>query len=178
MATMAGESQRVVGEFASDFATFYQNATESHAAVAFTQAVSDVSLSKVDHMIYIQNAYRSLELGEDSESWNKCKASPDGCRFGKWYSVGDGLADFAHLPSYQQIDSPHRAVHQHVHRVLEIASGEWKTSPKMQNEILGEFEQTEAASKVLMNLLDGLADEKQRYERPSTDEKAGDIDLF
>ncbi len=177
MAEMATESQRIVEEFESDFSNFYHNATETHSTVAFTQTISDVSLSKVDHMIYIQNAYRALELGTDSEFWSKCEMSADQCRFGQWYGTGDGMLNFAHLPSYTEIDSPHRAVHEHVHHVLEIANGDWKSAPELQDRIVAEFEQTEDTSKFLMGLLDKLADEKRRYEKPRADE-AGEIDLF
>lgn len=176
MSEMAGESQHIIEKFETDFATFYENATNTDASVSFAQTISDSSLSKVDHMIYIQNAYRALDLGDASESWHKCQVSPSQCRFGKWYSEGEGAAGFAHLPSYGQIDSPHRAVHESVHRALELAQGEWKESAKIQEEILAAYQETEDRSSELMVLLTDLAREKQAagipHNEPSADRGA------
>ncbi len=164
MSEMAGESQKIIEQFEADFATFSENATNTNASVTFARTISDSSLSKVDHMIYIQNAYRALDLGHGSESWNKCLVSPSHCRFGKWYSEGEGAAEFAELPSYGQIDSPHRAVHESVHRALELAQGDWKASDAVQEEILAAYQETEDRSSELMALLSNLAREKQQFD--------------
>ena len=164
MSEMAGESQHIIEQFEADFATFYENATNTNTSVAFARTISDSSLSKVDHMIYIQNAYRALDLGQASESWSKCQVSPGHCRFGRWYSEGDGAAGFAHLPSYAQIDSPHRAVHDSVHRALQLAQGDWQASEAVQAEILAAYQETEDRSSELMALLSDLAREKQQAD--------------
>ena len=177
MSDMADASQRIIGDFESDFATFYQNATATHASVTFTQTVSDSSLSKMDHMIYIQHAYRAVELGQQSESWQRSSVGPDSCRFGRWYSEGDGAANFAHLPSYQGIDQPHRSVHQGVHEALHLVGGDWQTSPALQERILAAFKTVEDRSDELMQLLGGLAEEKRHFENPSSD-RTGEVDLF
>ena len=169
MSEMAGESQQIIEEFETDFAKFYENATNTDASVTFARTISESSLSKVDHMIYIQNAYRALDLGDSSESWNKCLVSPSHCRFGKWYSEGEGASGFAHLPSYEQIDSPHRAVHESVHRALELAQGNWKESVAVQEEILAAYQETEDRSSELMVLLSNLAREKQHLDISQTD---------
>jgi hypothetical protein len=124
-------------------------------------------------MIYIQNAYRALELGEDSEPRQKCMVSPNHCRFGRWYSEGDGVANFAHLPSYGGIDSPHRAVHHNVRRALELAQGDWKASDAVLDEILAAFRVTEDRSDELMGRLGGLAQEKHQIDIPGTAQTVG-----
>ena len=171
MSEMAGESQHIIEKFETDFATFYESATNTNASVTFARTISDSSLSKVDHMIYIQNAYRALDLGEGSESWSKCKVTPSHCRFGKWYAEGEGAAGFSHLPSYEQIDAPHRAVHESVHRALELAQGNaWKESAAVQEQILAAYQETEDHSSELMVLLSNLAREKQQVDM-SPDER-------
>ncbi len=177
MSGMATESQATIQQFEVDFSTFYQHAIDTHSSVTFTQTVSESSLSKVDHMIYIQNAYRAIDLGESSESWGKCSVSPDHCRFGKWYSEGDGATNFAYLPSYGEMDAPHRAVHNNVHAALHLVSGNWRESSETQQNILELFQRVEDESDKLMMLLSGLADEKQRFELPKAN-ASGDVDLF
>jgi methyl-accepting chemotaxis protein len=167
MSEMAGDSQDIIEKFETDFVKFYENATNAHTSVGRARTISDSSLSKVDHMIYIQNAYRALDLGEASESWTKCQVSPNHCRFGKWFKDGEGAAGFAHLPSYEQIDSPHRAVHENVHRALELAQGDWMESAAVQEAILAAYQETEDRSSELMALLSDLAHEKQQIDSSS-----------
>jgi len=167
MSDMAGESQHIIEQFEADFSTFYENASNTHASVSFARTISESSLSKVDHMIYIQNAYRALDLGQGSEAWSKCQVSSSHCRFGKWYAEGEGRTRFATLPSYRHIDAPHHAVHHSVHRALELAQGDWQTSESIQNEILAAYQETEDRSSELMALLSELAREKQQADMAS-----------
>lgn len=177
MSDMAVESQATIQQFESDFGTFYQHAIDTHSSVSFTQTISESSLSKVDHMIYIQNAYRAVDLGESSESWGKCAVSPDECRFGKWYSQGDGATHFAYLPSFAEMDAPHRAVHENVHAALHLLGGDWRNSKDVHEKVLEAFQRVEDENDKLMALLSGLADEKQRFENPQSD-AMGEVDLF
>jgi len=177
MSDMADRSQRIICDFESDFSGFYRNATETHASVSLARAITDSSLSKMDHMIYIQHAYRALDLGPDSESWQRSSVSPDHCRFGRWYKEGDGAAHFAHLPGYTAIDDPHRGVHDGVHRVLHLAQGDWRHSREVQAQIVAAFDEVERYSDRLMQLIGGLADEQARFEKPDHD-GPGEIDLF
>ncbi|MDC7709477.1 CZB domain-containing protein [Vogesella sp. LYT10W] len=42
------------------------------------------------------------------------------CRLGQWYYAGDGKERFSRLPGYGALESPHREVHQHARRALEL----------------------------------------------------------
>ncbi|MCB1723670.1 MAG: CZB domain-containing protein [Gammaproteobacteria bacterium] len=175
MAELADESQVIVQAFASDFSTFYNNALETHASVEHTKAISESSLSKVDHMIYIQHAYRVLDTDAGSDSWDRVGVGPGECRFGRWYAEGGGKHGFAHLPSYPKIDKPHRAVHDNVHRIMHLVDSDWRNLGSVQQQILEAYEVVEGSSHELMGLLSGLAGEKQRYESPAD---RGDVELF
>ncbi|QDF98503.1 chemotaxis protein [Azoarcus sp. DD4] len=49
-------------------------------------------------------------------------ALPDetACRLGQWYYDGEGKARYARLPGYAALEKPHRAVHEHARRALEL----------------------------------------------------------
>ncbi|NMG66583.1 chemotaxis protein [Azoarcus indigens] len=49
-------------------------------------------------------------------------ALPDetACRLGRWYYDGEGKARYARLPGYAALEQPHREVHQHARRALEL----------------------------------------------------------
>jgi methyl-accepting chemotaxis protein len=177
MNELAGESRELVQRFESDFANFYGNATGTYSNTTYTQSISDTSLSKVDHMIYMQNAYRALELGEGAAECDACMVDHHNCRFGKWYEAGDGQRDFAHLPSYPRIIDPHSRVHASVHNALHVANQNWQQDHGLQQQLLTSFNAAEDASRELIKLLSGLAEEKRHYEAPSK-KGGGEVDLF
>lgn len=68
-----------------------------------------VEVAKVDHLIYKMEIYKvfmalSPKTADDF-------ASHTACRLGKWYYEGDGKGNFSQLPSYKDLESPHKDVH-------------------------------------------------------------------
>jgi methyl-accepting chemotaxis protein len=41
------------------------------------------------------------------------------CRLGRWYYEGEGKAEFSRLPGYREMETPHRAVHEHARQAVE-----------------------------------------------------------
>ena len=177
MAQMAGGSQEVIGAFENELGAFYEQATQTHSSVGLTQVVSLSSLSKVDHMIYIQNAYRAFEIGGPCAERDAVSTGPTECRFGRWYHEGEGSRMLGHLPSYQGLDDPHRRVHNHIHAVIHLTDADWQHDARIQDEIMTEFRAAESASSELIKSLSGLTDEKQRFETASAKD-AGTAELF
>lgn len=42
------------------------------------------------------------------------------CRLGQWYFEGEGKQQFAHLPNYQAMAAPHKAVHDHAATAVDL----------------------------------------------------------
>lgn len=78
-------------------------------AVAASSLRSFCELAKVDHLLFKFRVYQVL-LGLSQET-DSHFASHTECRLGKWYYEGEGQACFSRLPGYQEMDSPHKAVH-------------------------------------------------------------------
>lgn len=41
------------------------------------------------------------------------------CLLGRWYYEGEGKAEFSRLPGYREMETPHKAVHDHARRAVE-----------------------------------------------------------
>jgi hypothetical protein len=69
MNTMTDAASTATQAFENSFAQLANIAQETYEKVNYSQIVSFASLVKVDHMIYVQNGYQALEMGETSDAW-------------------------------------------------------------------------------------------------------------
>ncbi|MCB1788134.1 MAG: CZB domain-containing protein [Gammaproteobacteria bacterium] len=174
---MAGGSQQVIGAFESDIERFYHQATEAQSMVSMALTLGSSTLSKVDHMIYVQNLYRAFELGGEAPERNAVAVDSRSCRFGRWYHEGEGQHMLGHLPSFKALDTPHDRVHDGAHRALALSEGDWKRDAGIQRQLVEAFSETEMASRELIATLSRLSDEKQQFEMPSSGH-TGSAELF
>lgn len=170
-------SHTLVTEFDKNFSEFSDVAQRTSESIAHSRMISALTLAKLDHILYMQRAYRALETGADSQEAQIVRVDEAQSQFGTWLKSEDGGLNYSHLPSYVLIDSPHTAVHFYVTVMTNMLKGDWKNSIELQDQLLLNMECAESASAELLGLLTKLVDEKKRFE--STDEEdAGDIDLF
>ena len=162
------ESQKVINEFEKSFARFTQISQNTLDVVSHTRLVSFGTLAKLDHIVYIQKAYRSLETGRDSQEARDVEVNEQNCRFGKWLQDDAGGGKYSHLPAYKKLAEPHHSVHHHVGQILNvIADDEWKRNKQLQDQILEYFKLTEAGSEDVLALVDELVEEKKQFESTS-----------
>jgi len=170
-------SHQLVTEFDSNFSEFSDVAQRTSESIAHSRMISALTLAKIDHILYMQRAYRAIELGSESEEAHMVKVDETQCRFGKWLKSEDGGSSYSHLPSYNKIDTPHSAVHLYVVVMINMLQGDWRNSIELQDQLLLNMTSAESASSQLLGLLSKLVDEKRKFE--STDEdSSGEIDLF
>jgi len=178
MVDISESTKSAVEIFSNSFGEFAEAAQKSYEKVAYTRVVSNTLLIKADHLIYMQNAYSAMEADDpDCTEARNVMVDHNNSNFGIWYESGDGRKNYAHLPIYSHIKQPQITVHENIHSVINILNTDWHQNEELQKEILESFKQAEAASTELLNLVDQMAKEKQRFES-STTEEAGEIDLF
>ena len=73
------------------------------------------------------------------------------CRLGKWYNEGDGKLLYADTHAYQELEQPHKRIHESGLEALSYASKDNKAA------MLGSLEEMEAASIHVLVLLESLA---------------------
>ncbi len=179
MAIAAEESKSIITDFEASFSEFAKNSQETYENVASVKIICDAALIKVDHVIYIQKSYRSVENNEpDSSDAAAVLIDSDQCRFGQWYHTGSGQEDYSHLPIFPEIQMPHQGVHENIHSVVHaITNPDWQHSTESHQAILEGFIQAEDCSSQLMQLVDQLTQEKGKFESSSSDEM-GEVELF
>jgi len=178
MADIAESSRTKIADFEDSFGQFAEASQQSSEKVSYTNVICNAALIKVDHLVYMQRAYRAAEIND-----NQCPEAVavtedhNNCRFGHWYNTGEGQEMYSHLPVYPQIEGPHSLVHSNVHDVMHTIDQKWETDLNLQQEILSHFSNAEDASRELMSLVNTLAEEKHRFESTSVDD-LGEIELF
>lgn len=174
MSEISQESHQVVNEFEQSFARFSEIAWNTLEVVSHTRLVSYSTLAKVDHIVYVQKAYRTLDTGRNSQEAKDIEVNSDNCRFGKWLVDDAGGSQYSHLPAYTKIQTPHHEVHHNVHQILDIiAQDEWKRDQQLQTQIFEYFKLTEAGSDGVLNYVDALVEEKKQFQ--STANKHSDV---
>ena len=167
MNEISQESHQVVNEFEQSFSRFSEIAQNTLSVVSHARLVSFGTLAKVDHIVYIQKAYRTLETGADSQEAKEVAVNDENCRFGKWLRSDDnnGGEQYNQLPAYGKLQEPHHAVHHNVHEIIElIRQGEWQQNKAQQKQLQSLFESTEKSSEQVLSLVDTLIEEKKQSE--------------
>ncbi len=178
MSASAQASKEVVTEFEQSFGEFARLAQSTYENVSKVEVICNASLTKVDHVVYMQNAYRAVEINApDCSEAQAALVDNHGCRFGQWYNSGDGNKFYSHLPVYPSIDTPHSEVHIIVQNIInEIRIPDWQSKQDSRDKILQDFNQAEEVSTELIRLVEQMALEKEKYETNS--DESGEVELF
>jgi len=164
VSSVVNESKTTIEEFDRSFSRFAEIATKTHESVTYVEVISNGTLTKMDHMIYMQNAYRAADTGVNSPEWKAIEVDHHHCRFGKWYDSGMGDRLFSHLPSYTDIETPHEHVHNTIYKILAILALDWKNDPLLSEKLLSIYNEAEIASKELIKVVSRLVIEKDTFE--------------
>ncbi len=115
---------------------------EGIALGSFCEAV------KLDHLLFKLTVYQRLFLHDG----NTQLSSHTSCRLGQWYQSSDTTARYGTRRSFQQLEQPHRVVHDSAHEALHAAQAkEW-------SKVLRAVSDMEKASMEVNSLISELAD--------------------
>lgn len=152
-----------MNDFQIRFTEFSQAAENTILRVSKTKDWSFGSLVKMDHIIYMQNAYRAVEMCEapDCAEAQMVKTDHKTCRLGKWY-LDAGRASFGNTSAYAKLDLPHSKVHFGVHQALRLAQMDWINDMSIREELLKQLETAEDASSQVIQLVGEMVKEKHK----------------
>jgi hypothetical protein len=150
-----------MNDFKSRFSEFSQAAENTIQRVSKTKDWSFGSLVKMDHIIYMQNAYRAVEKSSvpDSDEAKAVSADHKNCRLGKWY-LSAGKEVFGKTKAYSNLDLPHSLVHSGVHRALALSQQDWANIPSIRDDLITQLEAAENASDHVVQLVTEMVKEK------------------
>lgn len=161
MKQMANGSRDTVTSFESNFSEFAGTSGKALESLTYALDMSFASLIKMDHIIYKQNAYRSLDNNDNSDAIKSAKIDHHSCRLGKWYETGNGAKHFKSVPSFKALESPHQRVHEHIMQATSCIEQEWYRDIQLQQQMTDHFKQAEQASDELNRIIDKIAVERR-----------------
>ncbi len=174
---LSNSNNILIAEFEESFKQFAGVSQHTYEWVSHASMVSNVSLTKVDHLLYMQRAYRAIEKGLDSPEAKAVMVDEKNCRFGKWLHLSSGGELYKHLPSFAEIDEPHHQVHSNVHLAVKMSDDGLEHDLKAQQLLVDTMKKAEAGSHKLISILGKLVEEKKSYEIPRS-EAVADVELF
>jgi methyl-accepting chemotaxis protein len=147
---LSNEASRLSGDVSQSASTLdrmvelgeHMNALIERIALgSFCEAV------KLDHLLFKFEVYQRL-LRNDS---NTGMTDHQSCRLGRWYQDGETVARYGKTRGYQQLEAPHRQVHEAAHEALHAAQNQdWSRT-------LQAVAQMERASHDVSQQLDSLS---------------------
>lgn len=148
--TLSEEASRLAGDVSSSAQTLDEMVVlgehmsqliEGIALGSFCEAV------KLDHLLFKLSVYQRLFQYNS----NTQLSDHHTCRLGQWYKNSDTQAIYGRLRSYQQLEQPHRLVHDAAHEALHAAqSQDW-------NKVLRAVQDMEQSSMQVNQWLSELA---------------------
>lgn len=164
-ANLSEEVMQHVSSFRSQFSGLSESAQDSISYIAYAKDKSFGLLTKLDHIIYKQNAYIALEDPEDCSQYHAIAVDNHNCRLGKWYDSGIGYEKFRHTASYGKLANPHTNVHQYAQEAYRVSRKDWQENPDLLDDIFSRMQSTEDASADVMTCIDAMLEEKHQHFR-------------
>ncbi|MGY6277456.1 methyl-accepting chemotaxis protein [Methylomonas sp. MgM2] len=161
-ATLSQEVMQQVNSFRFQFTGLSESAKASVGYITYAKDKSFGLLTKLDHIIYKQNAYIAIENNEDCDERKAIMVDNHHCRLGKWYYNGVGYEKFRTTSAYSQLDFPHQEVHRTTQTAYESSRSNWADDPHKLDEIIKQMQLSEEASALVMKYIDEMVEEKHR----------------
>lgn len=162
-ARVGAHSARVSGDvavFREQFAAVAQSAAATIEQLSRAQDLSLASRVKMDHIIYMQNAYVAMERRGEGVEADEVAVDGRSCRVGQWYHDGEGVRHFGHTRAFSQTERPHETVHAAVHQALAAIRAQTDDEEAVRKNVVDALERAEQASETLMRLLGEMVREK------------------
>ncbi len=151
--TMVDENQQSAAEVSASSAQIDHVVEEvldrsQHMQAVISNATTAAFLNtvKLDHAVWKNQVYSHV----DRQAFDEVVNAHTECRLGKWYFEGYGAKHYSHLPSFRNLDEPHKMVHQSGRDALKAGlAGNTK-------EMLRHLQIMEDASLKVVNCIDQL----------------------
>jgi len=160
MREIAANSKQIMGDFSGRFGDVAVSSESALGQIRYVHDVSFTSLAKIDHFIYKQNGYASVNLGVDSDYAKAVQVDEHNCRLGKWLDKDTTLTNFGSLSAFASVGKPHAKVHQSMHQAMHLLEENWAYDAAVQAKLFKAFESVEQGSDGVIAHLDNMILEK------------------
>ncbi len=163
---VAAESNQQMARFKVRFNEFSTAADTTIRQVSKSKDRSFGSLAKMDHMIYMQNAYMAIQKATECDEAKATQTDHHHCRLGKWYYEGEGKTLFGNTSAFARLERPHAGVHDAVHRAVELSRSDWMSDASLREALVREMASAEKASGEVIGLINEMLLEKYQSAIP------------
>jgi methyl-accepting chemotaxis protein len=159
-ANLSQEIMEQVSSFRHQFSGLSESAQTSVGYISYAKDKTFALLTKLEHIIYKQNAYIAIEDPEDCPNHHAIMVDNHNCRLGKWYDSGVGFENFRQTRAYAQLKNPHQDVHQSTQEAYEFSRQNWQEKTELMDQIFAGMRLTEDASVLVMKFIDAMVEER------------------
>ncbi len=159
-ASLSSEIMQQVNSFKVQFSGLSDSAKASIVYISYAKDKSFGLLTKLDHIIYKQNAYISIEEPEHCSQADAIQVDNHSCRLGKWYYEGIGYENFRTTLAYSSLEMPHGDVHNFTQKAYNASRENWADNPEQLDNIINYMQQSEQASILVMSHIDEMIEER------------------
>ena len=163
MRAMANDSQGEMVDFKEKYSGFAESSRTTLQKIDYAQSINFASLVKLDHLVYKQNAYIAVNKGVDADEASAVWDDHHSCRLGKWYDEGEGREKFSRTKSFKALEQPHAEVHRSIHEAVHHIAQDWERNQEIKEKILTAFKSAEESSDRVMDLVDRMVKEQDRF---------------
>ena len=159
-----GEATKKISQEVDNFYTNFEVVADSSAmTIQLMNQTKDrafATLIKLDHVIYMQNAYVAIECGGEGAEAESIKVDHFNCRLGKWYYEGEGKNGFSQYPAYAQLEKHHAGVHSNIHKAVDLVKQDWLNDDAVLASLVERLQAAESESKGVVNRIDTMLVQK------------------
>lgn len=112
-------------------------------------------LIKLDHLIFKSNGYKSVFTMRIDDEF----VDHHHCRLGRWADNGKGAEIFGHTASFKRLESPHKTVHDSIHKAIECVRKD--TCAEEAKSVLTYFAEAEKGSREVISVLGAMLEEEK-----------------
>ncbi|MDP2561268.1 methyl-accepting chemotaxis protein [Psychrobium sp. 1_MG-2023] len=152
---LTSKANGLIDDMQTSISTLLHTAEQTTGFAAAAKRQTAGSLSKVDLIVYKQNAYRGLSNSEEQGSIDLSLIDHRDSLFGQWY-YGEGSDTFSETQAFAQIEQPHINLHQTVHQAFAMLQQDWQQDKSVRNAIIDEIAQMEQSSDTLLQAIDEM----------------------
>ncbi len=170
----------VAHEFSSNFEEFSGVSLTIFERISQARMLNLFNLLKQEMIIFLQDGYRVLEAGPDSDIAENLRQPLKQTPLGAWL-YGEGTTEYGYLPSFSNLFAPYENIYNCYQQVLEvIADPAWGFKQEKLESLLSLFTDIESLSSEFVSQVDKLVDEKRQFESSYSDGKSvgGEVELF
>ncbi len=156
ISSIASSSAKIINKFENTLNSFNSDIDNIARTATKSSAKLFIALAKIDHIFYKSKIYSALVNGSITDD---LYVDSTHCNFGKWF-IDEGKILFGDTTSYHNVEKPHHKIHELVQVNLDCAKEGDCHLLDQKLAAIQRFEEVEAASDELFDLLDKMVDEK------------------